>query len=117
MQILQTTIDAIRAPDAALYQAALQRLASQARPQGSLGMIEPVSADLAAIAGTLNVRLANKVIVTCAGDHGVVEEGWPSVHAETSGRRSSTRFAIPARRGHRGGHGHASFGCGHPGVG
>jgi len=75
MQKLQQTIDAIRPPDAAIHRAALQRLADQARPQGSLGVLEPVSARLAAIAGTLDVRLHNKVIVTCAGDHGVVAEG------------------------------------------
>jgi len=75
MEMLQKTIEAIRPPDAAIHQAALQRLADQARPQGSLGVLEPVSARLAAIAGTLDVRLHNKVIVTCAGDHGVVAEG------------------------------------------
>ena len=75
MQVLQTTIDAIRPPDKAIQQAALQRLADQARPQGSLGVLEQVSARLAAIAGTLDVRLHNKTIVTCAGDHGVVDEG------------------------------------------
>jgi len=75
MQVLQTTIAAIRPPDKAIQQAALQRLADQARPQGSLGVLEQVSARLAAIAGTLDVRLQNKVIVTCAGDHGVVDEG------------------------------------------
>src|SRR5665647_442869 len=75
MYILQTTIAAIRLPDAAIHQAALQRLADQARPQGSLGVLESLSARLAAIAGSLDVRLKKKVIVTCAGDHGVVEEG------------------------------------------
>jgi nicotinate-nucleotide--dimethylbenzimidazole phosphoribosyltransferase len=75
MRHVQAIIAAIRPPDAAIHQAALQRLADQARPQGSLGMLESVSARLAAIAGTLDVRLKSKVIVTCAGDHGVVEEG------------------------------------------
>ena len=75
MQKLQTIIDALRPPDAVVHRAAVQRLAEQARPQGSLGVLEPVAARLAAIAGTLDVRLRNKVIVTCAGDHGVVAEG------------------------------------------
>jgi nicotinate-nucleotide--dimethylbenzimidazole phosphoribosyltransferase len=56
-------------------QTANERLANQARPAGSLGMLEPASARLAAIFGTLDVRLDNKVIITCAGDHGVTEEG------------------------------------------
>ena len=37
--------------------------------------MEPLSARLAAIKGRLDVRLTEKVIVTCAGDHGVVAEG------------------------------------------
>ncbi|MGM0642134.1 MAG: nicotinate-nucleotide--dimethylbenzimidazole phosphoribosyltransferase, partial [Thermodesulfobacteriota bacterium] len=45
------------------------------RPAGSLGMLESISAKLASIKGTLDVRLDRKVVVTCAGDHGVVEEG------------------------------------------
>ena len=75
MHLLQATIAAIHPPDAAIHQAALQRLADQARPQGSLGVLESLSARLAAIAGTLDVRLKKKIIVTCAGDHGIVEEG------------------------------------------
>jgi nicotinate-nucleotide--dimethylbenzimidazole phosphoribosyltransferase len=75
MHLLQTTIQAICQPDAAIHQAALQRLADQARPQGSLGVLEALSARLAAIAGSLDVRLQKKIIVTCAGDHGVVAEG------------------------------------------
>jgi len=54
---------------------ARNRLANQAKPAGSLGMLEDVSARLASIAGTLDVRLKNKVIIVCAGDHGVVDEG------------------------------------------
>jgi nicotinate-nucleotide--dimethylbenzimidazole phosphoribosyltransferase len=75
MHQLQRTIDAIRPPDGNAHRAALQRLADQARPQGSLGILEPLAARLAAIAGSLDVRFQNKVIVTCAGDHGVVTEG------------------------------------------
>lgn len=75
MQLLEKTIQSIHAPSAPIHEKALQRLADQARPQGSLGVLEPLSARLAAISGTLDVRLTRKVIVTCAGDHGVVAEG------------------------------------------
>ncbi len=37
--------------------------------------MEPISARLAGIVGQIDVRLNRKIIVTCAGDHGVVEEG------------------------------------------
>jgi nicotinate-nucleotide--dimethylbenzimidazole phosphoribosyltransferase len=75
MDLLTQTIAAIRPLNEEVREQALQRLRDQARPAGSLGMLEPLSARLAAIAGTINVRLANKVVVTCAGDHGVVAEG------------------------------------------
>jgi nicotinate-nucleotide--dimethylbenzimidazole phosphoribosyltransferase len=54
---------------------AYARLAEQARPAGSLGMLEHVGVKMASIKGVLDVRLNKKVIVTCAGDHGVVAEG------------------------------------------
>ncbi|MCF6247358.1 MAG: nicotinate-nucleotide--dimethylbenzimidazole phosphoribosyltransferase [Desulfobacula sp.] len=57
------------------FAAANDRLANQAKPAGSLGIMETISARLAAIKGTINVHLTNKQIVTCAGDHGVCEEG------------------------------------------
>ena len=75
MEKLKRTTDSIRTPDRLIYEKALARLADQARPAGSLGILENISARLAAIAGTLDVCLQNKVIVTCAGDHGIVAEG------------------------------------------
>ena len=75
MNIVQDAVAAIEKPDADMVAAAKRRLAEQARPAGSLGILEPAAARLAGIAGTLDVRLKRKVIVTCAGDHGVVAEG------------------------------------------
>jgi nicotinate-nucleotide--dimethylbenzimidazole phosphoribosyltransferase len=75
MEQLIKAIQAIKQPQQAIYEAALARLSQQVRPAGSLGVLEGVAARLAAIAGTIDVKLTNKVIVTCAGDHGVVAEG------------------------------------------
>ena len=75
MNLIEKSMAAIIPPDEVIFAQARQRLADQARPAGSLGMLETVSARLAAIFGTLDVRLKNKVIITCAGDHGVTEEG------------------------------------------
>lgn len=75
MEKLKKTISAVKQPDKKKYEEALVRLSEQARPAGSLGILENVSARLAGIAGTLDVKLSNKIIITCAGDHGVVEEG------------------------------------------
>lgn len=75
MELLNNSIKSIKSPDKNVYEAALERLANHARPAGSLGLLEPLSARLAGIKGTIDVRLGHKFIVTCAGDHGIVEEG------------------------------------------
>lgn len=75
MGLLEKTIENIRKPNTEFYEAAKERLRNQARPAGSLGLLEEVSARLAGIFNTLDVKLKNKVIVTCAGDHGICEEG------------------------------------------
>lgn len=75
MELIEKRIALIKPLNQVVFEKANARLANQARPAGSLGMLEPASARLAAIFGTLDVRLDNKVIVTCAGDHGVTEEG------------------------------------------
>lgn len=75
MNILEQAIQSIKAPDKAMHEKALERLANQARPAGSLGILEPLSARLASIRGVMDVRLDKKIVVTCAGDHGVVAEG------------------------------------------
>ena len=75
MSKLNETIDRIKSPNKEMHEKALAHLADQARPAGCLGMLETMSARLAAIGGTLDVKLKNKIIVTCAGDHGVVKSG------------------------------------------
>jgi nicotinate-nucleotide--dimethylbenzimidazole phosphoribosyltransferase len=75
MNLLQKTINQIKNPDRKFYEAARERLRQQARPAGSLGLLEEVGARLAGIFSTLDVRLKNKILVTCAGDHGICEEG------------------------------------------
>ncbi len=45
------------------------------KPQGSLGRLESLSIQLAGITGNPHPRSEHKVILTMAGDHGVVAEG------------------------------------------
>lgn len=75
MKTLENAIQNIIEPDKKIYAAAQKRLREQARPAGCLGLLEEVGARLAGICGTLDARLQNKVIVTCAGDHGICAEG------------------------------------------
>ncbi|MCP4022321.1 MAG: nicotinate-nucleotide--dimethylbenzimidazole phosphoribosyltransferase [Desulfobacteraceae bacterium] len=76
MSLLNNTIESIKdSLNENVFEAAIERLANQAKPAGSLGIMEDISARLAAIKGNIDVQLTNKQIVTCAGDHGVVQEG------------------------------------------
>lgn len=84
MKRLNEAIEQIKPPSKAWREKAHERLRRQARPAGSLGILENVSARLASIAGTLDVRLKRKVIVTCAGDHGVCAEGVSLFPAEVT---------------------------------
>lgn len=85
MSRLQQTIGSIsNTLDQEALAAAKARLADQARPAGSLGIMEDIGARLAAIKGTIDVRLTNKRIVTCAGDHGVTQEGVSLFPAEVT---------------------------------
>lgn len=76
MRLFDRTISSIKTTlNEDAFHAAKERLANQAKPAKSLGVMEDISARLAAIKGTIDVKLSNKRIVTCAGDHGVTEEG------------------------------------------
>ncbi|MEX2356427.1 MAG: nicotinate-nucleotide--dimethylbenzimidazole phosphoribosyltransferase [Thermaerobacterales bacterium] len=50
-------------------------LAGLAKPPGSLGRLEDLGADLAAMTGTVPPEAPKKAVVVMAGDHGVVAEG------------------------------------------
>ncbi len=76
MTLLEQTILAINPElNRNAFEKARQRLKDQAKPPGSLGIMEEMGARLAAIKGTIDVHLTNKRIIICAGDHGVVQEG------------------------------------------
>ncbi len=52
-----------------------KRQANLTKPPGSLGRLEPASVQIAGMTGDPTPTLADPVITTVAGDHGVVEEG------------------------------------------
>jgi nicotinate-nucleotide--dimethylbenzimidazole phosphoribosyltransferase len=61
--------------DEAAMAAARARQDMLTKPRGSLGRLETLSVQLAGITGNPRPNLQHKVIVTMAGDHGVVAEG------------------------------------------
>jgi nicotinate-nucleotide--dimethylbenzimidazole phosphoribosyltransferase len=62
-----------------LHQAAMQAARARqdmlTKPQGTLGRLEELSVQLAGITGNTMPAIKDKVIITMAGDHGVVVEG------------------------------------------
>lgn len=72
---LERLISQIGPLDQAAMAAARARQDRLTKPQGSLGRLEALSIQIAGITGQAQPRLHHKVIVTMAGDHGVVAEG------------------------------------------
>ncbi|PIU66263.1 MAG: nicotinate-nucleotide--dimethylbenzimidazole phosphoribosyltransferase [Armatimonadetes bacterium CG07_land_8_20_14_0_80_40_9] len=75
MDKLNGVIKKIRPIDREIMKIAQERLDSLTKPKGSLGQLEELAKKISGITGSLSPKLDNKVIVTLAGDHGVVEEG------------------------------------------
>lgn len=75
MEKLQETISSIQKLDETAMQAARERQDQLTKPQGSLGVLEELSIQLAGIQATDRPAITKKVIIVMAGDHGVVAEG------------------------------------------
>lgn len=79
-KLLNQVLQAIGPLDEAAMAAARARQDTLTKPQGSLGRLEELSIQIAGIRGEIIPRLEHKVIITMAGDHGVVAEkvgNWP----------------------------------------
>ncbi len=72
---LDELIKQIKPLDDKAMQLARARQDTLTKPQGSLGRLEELSIQLAGITGNPIPSIKDKVIITMAGDHGVVAEG------------------------------------------
>lgn len=63
-----------------------ERNAHLTKPPGSLGRLEAVAMQVAAVQGTPWPRWQRKALVLCAGDHGVVAEGVSAYRPEVTAR-------------------------------
>ncbi len=68
-------VDVISAGDAAVAELARKRLDNLTKPRGSLGALEECAWRYLASRGDFDAEIAEKAILTFAGDHGVAEEG------------------------------------------
>ena len=75
MDLLRRTIENIVRTNPAMGEEAQKRLDNLTKPPGSLGVLEKIVVQLAQIQEKPIPVLGDKVIMTMAGDHGVVEEG------------------------------------------
>lgn len=75
MSLLEQTIQSIQPLDAAAMDAARARQNRLTKPPGSLGRLEAISIQVAGITGQERPVIGDKVVITCAGDHGVVAQG------------------------------------------
>lgn len=77
---LDKVLKAIKPLDESAMAAARSRQDALTKPQGSLGRLEELSIQIAGIRGQGTPKVEHKVIITMAGDHGVVAEkvgNWP----------------------------------------
>lgn len=75
MTLLSKTIQGIQPLDATAMDAARARHNNLTKPPGSLGRLESLSIQVAGITGQTQPVVKDKVVITCAGDHGVVAQG------------------------------------------
>ena len=73
--MLDKLVSRIEGLDEAAMGAAKARQDMLTKPAGSLGRLEELSVQLAGVTGKEIPSIKDKVIITMAGDHGVVEEG------------------------------------------
>ena len=75
MNLLKQTLENIVKTNPAMGEEAQKRLDNLTKPPGSLGVLEKIVVQLAQIQENPLPTLGDKVVMTMAGDHGVVEEG------------------------------------------
>lgn len=75
MQKLKSTVKGVEPIDKAVLEKTQKRLDNLTKPQGSLGRLEELARQIAAVTRRESPEFRHKVIFTMAGDHGVTEEG------------------------------------------
>ena len=74
-ELLQAWQNSLRKPDAVAREAAQRQWDTIAKPLGSLGALEKLVMDIAALTGDPVVDISKRAVVVCCADNGVVREG------------------------------------------
>jgi nicotinate-nucleotide--dimethylbenzimidazole phosphoribosyltransferase len=72
MSLLYETIQSIQPLDQGVIKLARSRQDTLTKPPGSLGRLEEIAIQVAGITGLVRPQIRDKVVITCAGDHGAV---------------------------------------------
>ena len=83
---IEETISRITHPDAAIAAEVQRALDAKTKPRGSLGRLEALAVQVAAIRGLLRPAMPVKAIVVMGADHGVVAEGVSAYPPEVTGQ-------------------------------
>lgn len=83
---IRQVVDEIRPLDGQAMELARERQANLTKPPGSLGQLEEISIRLCGITGKFPPPLGAKVVILCAADHGVTEEGVSAYPREVTGQ-------------------------------
>jgi len=83
---LEETIKKIGSLDEDAMERARRRQSELTKPVGSLGVLEEISIKLAGIAGDPMPKIKEKLIITMAGDHGVVEADVSAYPSDVTGQ-------------------------------
>ena len=83
---IAAAVGRIAFPDAAVRDAARAALDAKAKPRGSLGRLEDLACHVAAIRGTPTPGRLEPVVIVCAADHGIAEEGVSAYPQEVTGQ-------------------------------
>ena len=74
-ECLARAIAEVRPADPVSIARARERLDRLTKPRGSLGRLEDIAARVCGIQATMRPRAAKRLVIVCAGDHGVAAEG------------------------------------------
>jgi nicotinate-nucleotide--dimethylbenzimidazole phosphoribosyltransferase len=81
-EALKTIIKGIAVPNMTFKSEAKKRIDSLVKPLGSLGKLEDIAAQIAAIQENLTPKITKKCTIVMSSDHGIVEEGIACAPAE-----------------------------------
>jgi NaMN:DMB phosphoribosyltransferase len=74
-RLIEDTRSRIVPSGAAVPAAAFARQSNLTKPPGSLGRLEELSVEIAAMTNSTRPRLVERLVVVAAGDHGVTRQG------------------------------------------